>query len=137
MEQLDYTLLFRWFVGLQIDDGIWDVTVFTKKRERLLEANVAQLFLSTVVEEVLTMKLLSNVYFTVDGTLIKTWPGQKNINKKDGVPGRPLRRMILEIRRINFRGETRSNDTHHSKTDPECRLYRKGGQDTLLSYFGA
>ena len=135
MEQLDYTLLFRWFVGLQIDDGIWDVTVFTKKRERLLEANVAQLFLSTVVEEVLTMKLLSNVYFTVDGTLIKTWPGQKSFKKKDGV-GKTSPPDDPGNSTINFRGEKRSNDTHHSKTDPECRLYRKGGQDTLLSYLG-
>jgi transposase len=135
MEQLDYNLLFRWFVGLQIDDGIWDVTVFTKNRERLLEADVAQKFLKAVLEEAQTMKLLSNEHFTVDGTLIKAWAGQKSFKKKDGDgktpppddPGNPT---------INFRGEKRSNETHQSKTDPECRLYRKGGQESLLSYLG-
>jgi transposase len=135
MEQLDYNLLFRWFVGLQIDDGIWDVTVFTKNRERLLEAEVAQLFLSALVGEAQRMKLLSNEHFTVDGTIIKAWAGQKSFKKKDGDgntpppddPGNPT---------INFRGEKRCNDTHQSKTDPECRLYRKGGQESLLSYLG-
>jgi transposase len=135
MEQLDYNLLFRWFVGLQIDDGIWDVTVFTKNRQRLLEADVAQMFLKAVLEEAQTMKLLSNEHFTVDGTLIKAWAGQKSFRKKDGDektpppddPGNPT---------INFRGEKRTNQTHASKTDPECRMYRKGGQETLLSYLG-
>ena len=135
MEQLDYNLLFRWFVGLQIDDGIWDVTVFTKNRQRLLEADVAQKFLKAVLEEAQTMNLLSNEHFTVDGTLIKAWAGQKSFKKKDGDgktpppddPGNPT---------INFRGEKRSNETHQSKTDPECRLYRKGGQESLLSYLG-
>lgn len=135
MEQLDYNLLFRWFVGLQMDDGIWNVTVFTKNRERLLEADVAELFLEAVVEEAQGMKLLSNEHFTVDGTLIKAWAGQKSFKKKDGDgktappddPGNPT---------IDFRGEKRSNETHQSKTDPECRLYRKGGQESVLSYLG-
>src|SRR5262245_30982769 len=120
MEQLDYNLLFRWFVGLYIDDPIWDVTVFTKNRERLLEADVARLFLNAVVEQAGAMKLLSNEHFTVDGTLIKAWAGQKSFKKKSGDnttqppddPGNPT---------INFRGEKRCNQTHQSTTDPECR----------------
>jgi transposase len=135
MEQLDYNLLFRWFVGLNIDDPIWDVTVFTKNRERLLEADVARLFLKAVLEEAEQMKLLSNEHFTVDGTLIKAWAGQKSFKKKEGDnktlppedPGNPT---------INFRGEKRRNETHQSTTDPECRLYRKGGQESLLSFLG-
>lgn len=135
MEQLDYNLLFRWFVGLQMDDPIWDVTVFTKNRERLLEADVARLFLNAVVEQAEQMKLLSNEHFTVDGTLIKAWAGQKSFKKKSGNdrtlppddPGNPT---------INFRGEKRCNQTHQSTTDPECRLYRKGGQESLLSFLG-
>jgi IS5 family transposase len=135
MEQLDYNLLFRWFVGLYIDDPIWDVTVFTKNRERLLEADVAQLFLKAVLEEADQIGLLSNEHFTVDGTLIKAWAGQKSFKKKNGNgqaappddPGNPT---------INFRGEKRSNETNQSTTDPECRLYRKGGQESLLSFLG-
>jgi transposase len=136
MEQLDYNLLFRWFVGLQMDDPVWDVTVFTKNRERLLEADVARLFLEAVVDEAEAMKLLSNEHFTVDGTLIKAWAGQKSFKKKargeknnppPDDPGNPT---------INFRGEKRRNETHQSTTDPECRLYRKGGQESLLSFLG-
>lgn len=133
MEQLDYNLLFRWFVGLHIDDPIWDVTVFTKNRERLLAGDVAGLFLSAVVEQARQMKLLSNEHFTVDGTLIQAWAGQKSFKRKDenkteppDDPGNPT---------IDFRGEKRRNETHQSTTDPECRLYRKG-QQSLLSYLG-
>jgi len=89
MEQLDYNLLFRWFVGLSIDDPIWDVTVFTKNRKRLLEAEVAAQFLNGVVEQAEQMKLLSNEHFTVDGTLIKAWAGQKSFKKKDGADKTP------------------------------------------------
>jgi len=136
MEQLDYNLLFRWFVGLQIDDAIWDVTVFTKNRQRLLEAEIATRLLQEVVVEASVRKLLSNDHFTVDGTLIKAWAGQKSFKKKDQSgkqdpppddPGNPT---------INFRGEKRCNDSHQSTTDPECRLYRKGGQESLLSFLG-
>src|ERR1700680_2325757 len=83
MEQLDYNLLFRWFVGLEMDDPIWDVTVFTKNRERLLKGDVAQLFLEAVVEEATAMKLLSNEHFTVDGTVIQAWAGHKSFKKKE------------------------------------------------------
>lgn len=135
MEQLNYNLLFRWFVGLQLDDPIWDVTVFTKNRQRLLEADVAKVFLEAVVNEARNRRLLSSEHFTVDGTLIEAWAGQKSFKKKDSNkkenppddPGNPT---------INFRGETRRNETHQSRTDPECRLYRKGGQESLLSYLG-
>jgi transposase len=134
MEQLDYNLLFRWFVGLEMDDPIWDVTVFTKNRERLLKGDVAQLFLKAVVEEATAMKLLSNEHFTVDGTVIQAWAGHKSFKKKedaappeDDDPSNPT---------INFRGEKRRNDTHQSTTDPESRLYRKGGKESHLSYLG-
>ena len=135
MEQLDYNLLFRWFVGLQMDDGIWDVTVFTKNRQRLLEADVAQMFLKAVLEEAQTMNLLSNEHFTVDGTLIEAWAGQKSFKKKDTDKKAPPSDDAGNPT-INFRGEKRKNDTHQSTTDPECRLYRKGGQESLLSFLG-
>jgi transposase len=134
MEQLEYNILFRWFVGFSMDDEIWDVTVFTKNRDRLLEGEVAKLFLAAVVEQARGQRLLSNEHYSVDGTLIKAWAGQKSFKKKDGPktpppedPGNPT---------VNFRGEKRSNDTHESETDPEARLYRKGGQETLLSFLG-
>lgn len=133
MEQLDYNLLFRWFVGLHIDDPIWDVTVFTKNRERLLEADVAQLFLCAVVEQAGQMKLLSNEHFTVDGTLIQAWAGQKSFKKKDEKQNKPPDDPKNPT--INFHGEKRANETHESQTDPDCRLYRKG-QQALLSYLG-
>ena len=133
MEQLDYNMLFRWFVGLSLDDEIWDVTVFTKNRDRLLEADVARRFLDAVVEQARGKRLLSNEHYSVDGTLIKAWAGQKSFKKKDGTktppddPGNAT---------VNFRGEQRRNDTHQSTTDPEARLYRKGGKDALLSFLG-
>jgi hypothetical protein len=119
-----------------MDDPIWDVTVFTKNRQRLLEAEVAKKFLEAVVNEARTKKLLSSEHFSVDGTLIEAWAGQKSFKKKGTAekkdpppddPGNPT---------INFRGEKRRNDTHQSTTDPECRLYRKGGQESLLSFLG-
>jgi transposase len=134
MEQLDYNMLFRWFVGLSLDDEIWDVTVFTKNRDRLLEAEVAKKFLDAVVEEASGKRLLSNEHYSVDGTLLRAWAGQKSFKKKDRPktpppddPGNPT---------VNFRGEQRRNDTHQSTTDPEARLYRKGGQESLLSFLG-
>jgi len=134
MEQLDYNMLFRWFVGLNLDDDIWDVTVFTKNRDRLLEADVAKLFLDAVIEQARGKRLLSNEHYSVDGTLIKAWAGQKSFKAKDQKktpppedPGNPT---------VNFRGEKRRNDTHESTTDPQARLYRKGGQETLLGFLG-
>lgn len=134
MEQLDYNMLFRWFVGLSLDDEIWDVTVFTKNRDRLLEAEVARHFLDAVIEQARGKRLLSNEHYSVDGTLIKAWAGQKSFKKKGQSktpppddPGNPT---------VNFRGEQRRNETHQSTTDPEARLYRKGGQESLLSFLG-
>jgi transposase len=135
MEQLDYNFLFRWFVGLNIDDPVWDVTVFTKNRERLLVGEVAQGFFNAVVEQAGAQGLLSNEHFTVDGTLIEAWAGHKSFKRKGDDqqdppddPGNPS---------VDFHGERRSNDTHQSSTDPEARLARKGpGKEAKLCYAG-
>ena len=135
MEQLDYNFLFRWFVGLNIDDPVWDVTVFTKNRERLLVGEVAQGFFNAVVEQAGARGLLSNEHFTVDGTLIEAWAGHKSFKRKGDDqptppddPGNPS---------IDFHGERRSNATHQSTTDPQARLARKGpGKEARLCYAG-
>ena len=135
LEQLDYNLLFRWFVGLNMDDPIWDATVFSKNRERLLKGEVAQAFFEQVLKLARQRDLLSDEHFTVDGTLIAAWAGQKSFQKKESSstppsddPGNPT---------VNFHGEKRSNQTHQSTTDPEARLYRKGpGKEAQLSYQG-
>jgi transposase len=136
MEQLDYNLLFRWFVGLEIDDPVWDVTVFTKNRERLLKGDVAQMFLGAVVEQASAMKLLSNEHFTVDGTVIQAWAGHKSFKKKEDADPAPPSDNDPSNPTINFRGEKRCNDTHQSTTDPESRLYRKGGKESHLCFMG-
>jgi IS5 family transposase len=134
MEQIDYNLLFRWFVGLSLDDAVWDATVFTKNRDRLLEAEVAQEFLSALLSLPKVRHLLSSDHFSLDGTLITAWASMKSFRPKDGsgeppTPGRNGER--------NFRRETRSNETHRSATDPDARLYRKGdGQASRLCYMG-
>lgn len=126
MEQLDYNILFRWFVGLELDEPIWAVTVFTKNRDRLLNQDIAQRFLALVVAQ--SEPWLSDEHFTVDGTLIEAWAGHKSFKRKDGDPDDPGQ---------NFRGQTRSNDTHASTTDPEARLYRKSrGTEAKLAYLG-
>jgi len=135
MEQLDYNFLFRWFVGLSIDDPVWDVTVFTKNRERRLKGEVAQGFFHAVVEQARAQGLLSDEHFTVDGTLIEAWAGHKSFKRKADErqtppddPGNPS---------VDFHGERRRNATHQSTTDPEARLARKGaGQEAKLSYAG-
>jgi len=135
MEQLDYNFLFRWFVGLNIDDPVWDVTVFTKNRERLLEGEVAQGFFNAVVGHARARGLLSDEHFTVDGTLIEAWAGHKSFTRKDADrqpppddPGNPS---------VDFHGERRSNATHQSTTDPQARLARKGaGKEAKLCYAG-
>jgi transposase len=134
MEQLDYNLLFRWFVGLSMDAPIWDVTVFTKNRERLLEGDVAAKFFGAVLDQAEVKQLLSNDHFSVDGTLIEAWASMKSFRRKDGTdkpsgPGRNGER--------GFHKEKRSNETHASTTDPDARLYRKGdGQGAKLSFMG-
>ena len=134
MEQLDYNLLYRWFVGLSMDDAIWDATTFTKNRERLLQGDVARAFFERVVAQAQARHLLSAEHFTVDGTLIEAWAGLKSFRRKDTSapppddPGNPT---------VNFHGERRSNATHASTTDPEARLARKShGQEAQLAYQG-
>jgi len=120
MEEMDYNLLFRWFVGLNADDEVWDATSFTKNRDRLLEADVAKEFLAQVVARAGAQGLTSDEHFTVDGTLLEAWASQKSFQAKQEKaatppddPGNPT---------VNFRGERRSNETHASKTDPDAPL---------------
>jgi transposase len=135
MEQLDYNLLFRWFVGMNIDDPVWDVTVFTKNRERLLSADIAETFFTAVLAQARDRHLLSSEHFTVDGTLIEAWASHKSFKRKDGSdqkppddPGNPT---------VDFHGDQRSNASHHSTTDLDARLARKGpGKEAKLSYAG-
>jgi transposase len=136
MEQLDYNLLFRWFVGLNMDDKIWDPTVFSKNRDRLLEGRIALRFLEEVVAQAREAGLTSDEHFSVDGTLIEAWASQKSFKAKDGSDdeggsggGRNPD--------VDFKGKKRRNDTHQSTTDPQARLYRKArGHEAKLAYLG-
>src|SRR5271168_1511714 len=135
MEQLNYNLLFRWFVGMNVDDAVWDVTVFTKNRERLLAADAAKSLFAEVLVQARSRNLLSTEHFTVDGTLIEAWAGHKSFKRKDGsdqqTPDDPRNPTV------DFHGERRANDTHQSTTDPEARLARKGaGKEAKLTYAG-
>jgi transposase len=124
MERMEFDLLFRWFVGLGVDDPAWDHSSFTKNRDRLLEGEIAAKFLHAVLAQPKVKRLLSSDHFSVDGTLIEAWASIKSFRRKDendrdgDGPGRNADR--------NFHGEKRSNETHESMTDPEARLYRKG-----------
>ena len=134
MEQLNYNLLFRWFVGLSVDDPVWVPTVFSKNRDRLLEGDIAAAFMDAVLNLPQVKDLLSDEHFSVDGTLIQAWASMKSFRRKGGTdqppaPGRNGER--------NFRGEKRSNETHTSTTDPDARLARKShGQEAKLAYTG-
>ena len=134
MEQLDYNLLFRWFVGLDVDDPVWDATVFSKNRERLLAGEVATAFFVRVRALAEEHGLLSDEHFTVDGTVVQAWAGQKSFQRRDRdtpPPSDPAGGGV------NFRGETRSNATHASSTDPQARLYRKShNAEAKLCYLG-
>jgi transposase len=135
MEEMDYNLLFRWFVGLNADDEVWDATTFTKNRDRLLEADVAQEFLARVVAQARAKGLTSDDHFTVDGTLLEAWASVKSFQPKQGKPSSPPDDPGNPT--VNFRGEKRSNETHESKTDPEALLARKSqGKESKLSYSG-
>jgi transposase len=126
MEQLDYNILFRWFVGLTMDEPIWDATVFTKNRDRLLNQDLARSFLRRVVER--AAGYMSDEHFTVDGTLIEAWASQKSFQRQDGPPSGDAR---------NFHGESRTNDTHASTTDPDAKLYRRShSAEARLAYLG-
>jgi transposase len=138
MEQLDYNLLFRWFVGLNMDDPVWDVTVFSKNRERLLEAEVARAFFEEIGQLAREQGLLSDEHFTVDGTLIEAWAGQKSfkVRPPTGTPPPPSDADAGNPS-VNFRGEKRTNATHASTTDPDARLYKKAkGQEATLGFLG-
>ena len=134
MEEIDYSVLFRWFVGLGMDDAIWSPTTFSKNRDRLLRSDVAAAFFDAVVAQARAADLLSDEHFTVDGTLLEAWASLKSFRRKDDAatppddPGNPT---------VNFHGDARRNDTHQSTTDPDAMLARKGaGREAKLSYAG-
>jgi len=141
MEQLTYNMMFRWFVGLSMDAPVWDVTVFTKNRERLLAADVACAFLQAILADPKIKPLLSDDHFSVDGTLIEAWASMKSFKPKaDGSDGTPPADPPISGGRnseVDFKGQKRSNQTHQSTTDPEARLYRKGsGMEAKLAFLG-
>ena len=145
MEQLDYNLLFRWFVGLSMDDAVWDASTFSKNRERMLKGDVAEAFFQGVLGEARAGQLLSDEHFTVDGTLLEAWASHKSFrpvdavakDKNDQQPKPPAARWDENNPTINYRGEKRTNQTHCSVTDPEAMLARKGpGKEAKLSYHG-
>jgi transposase len=136
MEQLDYNLLFRWFVGLGMDDAVWSPTTFTKNRDRLLDGEIAAAFFDAIVIHADRERLLSNDHFTVDGTLLEAWASHKSFRRRDEEPpaggggggGNPT---------VNFHRERRTNETHRSTTDPDARLYKKAqGREARLGYLG-
>ena len=122
MEQLDYNLLFRWFVGLNLDDPIWDVTVFTKNRERLLDGDLAEAFFQAVLQQARERSLLSDEHFTVDGTLLEAWASVKSYQRNDAKNAVPPDDPGNAT--VDFHGEKRSNQTHASKTDPDAKMAR-------------
>src|SRR5246127_411437 len=135
VEEIDYNILFRWFVGLNLDDEVWDATVFTKNRDRLLEAEVAKEFLTLVVEQAREQGWASDEHFTVDGTLLEAWASVKSFQPKDQKSSPPP--DDLGNPTVNFRGEERSNQTHESRSDPDALLARKSaGKEAKLSYSG-
>jgi IS5 family transposase len=134
MEQLEYNLLFRWFVGVGMDDAVWSPTTFTKNRDRLLDGDIAAAFFEAVLIHADTARLLSDDHFTVDGTLLEAWASHKSFRPRDQDPpsggggGNPT---------VNFHGQRRRNDTHQSTTDPDARLYKKAqGREARLGYLG-
>jgi transposase len=135
VEEIDYNILFRWFVGLSLDEEVWNATTFTKNRDRLLEADAAKRFLAEVVELARKKDFVSDEHFSVDGTLLEAWASAKSFQPKEGKPGSPSDDPGNPT--VNFRGERRSNETDESKTDPEALLARKGdGKESKLSYSG-
>jgi len=135
MEELNYNLLFRWFVGLNMDDAVWDATVFTKNRDRLLRAEVAKRFFQLVVERAQELGLMSDEHFTVDGTLLEACASLKSFKRVDGQPSVPPDDPGNPT--VDFHGEKRSNQTHASTTDAEALLARKGaGKEAKMSYSG-
>lgn len=138
MEQLDYNLLFRWFVGLNMDDAIWDATTFSKNRERLLAGEIAQAFFEAVLAQARWHDLLSDEHFTVDGTLLEAWASHKSFRPIDGTePPATSAGRDGSNPTVDFHGGKRTNRTHRSITDPDAMLARKGrGKEAKLSYHG-
>lgn len=139
MEQMHYNLLFRWFVGMEMDEPVWHPTVFTKNRDRLLSEEIAGQFFAEIVMQARRMKLLSSEHFTVDGTLIEAWAGQKSFQPKDDDVLKPPPPPDADSNNptIDFRKQKRSNQTHQSTTDPFARLYKKSrGSEAKLGYLG-
>jgi len=135
MEEIDHSILYRWFVGLNLDDAVWDATTFTKNRDRLLEGAVAKEFLAQVVQQARAAGLVSDEHFTVDGTLLEAWASLKSFRPKEEREPPPSDDTGNPT--VNFHGEKRSNQTHESKTDPDAKLARKGpGKEAKLSYSG-
>jgi transposase len=133
MEQIDYNLLFRWFVGLGMDDAVWAPTTFTKNRDRLLAGDIAAAFFEAVLLHAESARLLSDEHFTVDGTLLQAWASQKSFRPRDEDPPTPGGGNPS----VNFHGERRRNETHQSTTDPDARLYKKArGREAHLGYLG-
>ena len=138
MEQLHYNLLFRWFVGLSMDDPVWDHSTFSKNRERLLNSDMATCFFQSIRDQARQKKLLSDEHFTVDGTLLDAWASIKSFKPKDSDDRHdPSGGNQGRNPTVDFRGQKRTNDTHASATDPDARLYKKSkGQPAKLCYMG-
>lgn len=137
IEQLDYNLLFRWFVGLKMDDPVWNHSVFSKNRDRLLNTEIAALFFASIRDQAAKKKLISDEHFTVDGTLLEAWASMKSFKPKGSDKNNPSDTGSGKNPTVNFRGQKRKNDTHQSVTDPEARLYKKAkGQQAKLCYLG-
>jgi transposase len=136
MERLEFDLLFRWFVGMGVDDAVWDHSVFSKNRDRLLEGDIAAKFMRAILEQPRVKRLLSTDHFSVDGTLIEAWASMKSFKPKSGRDEPPAEGGGRN-READFHGEKRSNDTHASTSDPEATLYRKGpGKEAKLCFMG-
>jgi transposase len=136
MEQLDYNILFRWFVGLGMDDAVWSATTFTKNRDRLLDGDIARAFFEAVLIHADTADLLSDEHFTVDGTLLEAWASHKSFRPRDDEDEPPSTDGGRNPT-VDFRGQRRLNDTHQSRTDPDARLYKKArGREAHLGYLG-
>jgi IS5 family transposase len=137
MERLEFDLLFRWFVGIGVDDPVWDHSTFSKNRDRLLDGEIAAKFLTAVLAQPRVKRLLSGEHFSVDGTLIEAWASMKSFRPKEPPDGDDRGASGGRNAPADFKGETRSNETHRSTTDPDARLYRKGpGMEAKLCFIG-
>jgi transposase len=137
VEQMDYNILFRWFVGLGMDDPVWNHSTFSKNRDRLLKADLCQHLLRSVYEEAMAAGLVSDEHFSVDGTLLEAWASQKSFKPKDGSDGNDPNQGGGRNAEADFHGQKRTNETHASVTDPDARLARKGaGKEGRLCYAG-